>query len=115
MLGLHQRSWGYHGDDGDIYPSNGGGRYGPQYTKHDVIGCGVDFDNGVAFFTLNGKYLGIAFRRIQGKLYPAVSFEYASEGCQVLANFGQKPFLFDLSEWNAEEAQSQWRKKRNFG
>ncbi|UKZ68921.1 uncharacterized protein TrAtP1_009939 [Trichoderma atroviride] len=104
MLGSNKGSWGYHGGDGYTCSSSSCSSYGPQYSKEDVVGCGVDFDKGVAFFTLNGKYLGIAFRGIKGKLYPAVSFDFASEGCRVLANFGQKQFLFDVSKWNAEEA-----------
>ncbi|KAK1240317.1 hypothetical protein MKX08_007759, partial [Trichoderma sp. CBMAI-0020] len=104
MLGSDVGSWGYRGNDGVTYSSNGGVNYGQQYSEEDIVGCGVDFDQEVAFFTLNGKYLGIAFEGIKGKLYPAVSFDFASEGCRVMANFGQKPFLFDISKWNANEA-----------
>jgi Ran-binding protein 9/10 len=55
-------TWGYHGDDGGIFiHSEDGSRghlYGPKYTTGDTVGCGVDFDKGVIFFTKNGVLLG---------------------------------------------------------
>lgn len=44
---------------------------------------------------------GEAFRGIKGKLYPPVCLDPASEGCRVLANFGQERFLFDTYALNA--------------
>ncbi|KFY88352.1 hypothetical protein V498_06811 [Pseudogymnoascus sp. VKM F-4517 (FW-2822)] len=102
MLGWDKGSWGYHGDNGNLYTPSGGTEYGPLYAKGSVVGCGVDFDKEITFFTLDG--VSLAFREIKGKLYPAVCFDSESGGSYVLANFGQKPFKFDTSKWNAEEA-----------
>ncbi|TGJ78781.1 hypothetical protein E0Z10_g9986 [Xylaria hypoxylon] len=91
-------SWGYHGDDGEIYS---GGNVGKKYQETtfsagDVIGCGVNFRTGQAFFTKNGHYLGPAFRDIKGKLYPVVGIKKAGELVRV--NFGQSPFVFKIDQ-----------------
>ncbi|KAJ2973294.1 hypothetical protein NUW58_g8972 [Xylaria curta] len=96
--GWEQESWGYHGDDGDIYS---GGNVGRKYkdttfSAGDIIGCGVNFRTGQAFFTKNGANLGAAFRDIKGKLYPVVGIKKAGEIIRV--NFGQTPFVFKIDQ-----------------
>ncbi|KAI1380955.1 SPRY-domain-containing protein [Hypoxylon crocopeplum] len=94
--GWEPESWGYHGDDGDIYSGHNvgklydGGAFGPQ----DIIGCGVNFRTREAFFTKNGKDYKTAFRDIKGELYPTVGMKKAGE--HILVNFGQRPFTFDI-------------------
>ncbi|KKY31987.1 putative ran-binding protein [Diaporthe ampelina] len=93
--GWEPESWGYHGDDGHCFQAqNVGKHYGPTFGYGDVIGCGVNFRTGTAFFTKNGHYLGIAFREVKGKLYPSVGLKKTGEHVRV--NFGQTPFLFDI-------------------
>jgi hypothetical protein len=46
--------------------------------------------------SLYGIPSGVAFHAISGKLYPAVGM--SSRGAQIRANFGQEPFLFDVTE-----------------
>ncbi|KAG8158624.1 hypothetical protein KVR01_011746 [Diaporthe batatas] len=93
--GWEPESWGYHGDDGHCFQAqNAGKQYGPTFGYGDVIGCGVNFRTGTAFFTKNGHYLGIAFREVKGKLYPSVGLKKTGEHIRV--NFGQTPFLFDI-------------------
>jgi hypothetical protein len=60
MVGWEPGTWGYHGDDGELYEERswGGRTYGKKFGAKDVIGCGVNFEDGTAGFTWNGEYLG---------------------------------------------------------
>lgn len=98
--GWDENSWGYHGDDGHSFTGSGTGKdYGPCYTTGDVVGCGVDFSEGVAFYTKNGSPLGVAFRDIpvSSELYPCVGMRTPGE--HITVNFGQEPFLFDITQY----------------
>ena len=97
LPGWESDTWAYHGDDGKSYHGEGTGKaYGPSFEKGDVIGCGVDFASGSAFFTRNGTDLGVAFKGLRNiKVYPAVGLKN-SVGAWVSANFGQRPFIFDI-------------------
>jgi len=68
--------------------------YASEYGSKDVIGCG--WKDGHMFFTKNGKSLGLAFVDVQGPLVPAVRI--GSNGCHLKVNFGQRPFMFDISQ-----------------
>lgn len=58
--GWESESYGYHGDDGDIYnQQNIGKRYGPHFGTGDTVGCGVNFRTRTAFFTKNGVSLSM--------------------------------------------------------
>lgn len=64
LPGWEQDSWGYHGDDGYIFACSASGKpYGPKFSSLDVIGCGINFRTGSAFFTKNGIYLGMTASR----------------------------------------------------
>ena len=59
MPGWGSGAWGYHGDDRHTFHAGGkGDSYGPTFGAGDVIGCGVDFGSGTAWFTKNGRMLG---------------------------------------------------------
>lgn len=102
LPGWEPESWAYHGDDGNSFCCQSSGRgYGPPFTAGDIIGCGVNFRTGSAFFTKNGEHLGIAFREIKGKLFPSVGMKKPGEHIRV--NFGQSPFVFDIDGMMMEE------------
>lgn len=99
LPGWEQESWAYHGDDGKSFfgEHQGQGRdYGPKFTTNDIIGCGVNFSKGCAFFTKNGVDLGTAFHDLPNvKLYPSVGMK-KQPNVHVTVNFGQLPFMFDI-------------------
>ncbi|KAI9316471.1 concanavalin A-like lectin/glucanase domain-containing protein, partial [Dichotomocladium elegans] len=101
LPGWHGLSWGYHGDDGRAFEARYGpvdltdDAFGPQFTLADAIGCGIDVENQLIFYTKNGEFLGLAFESFTSTsgLYPCVGLN-APNTC-VVANFGALPFLFD--------------------
>lgn len=101
--GWEEHSWGYHGENGNVYFGPGTERsYGPKFGTGDVIGCGVDFRDMSAFYTKNGIYLGKAFKKIkETDLYPFVGFKTPGESVE--ANFGSKPFKFDIQQYMSNE------------
>ena len=94
-------SYGFKGYTGE---KGSGGRWEDYWSPFgrsggtSVIGCGVLFDDdggsGACFFTLHGRFAGVAFRGVERGLHPTVTFN----DCTVEANFGQKPFKYDL-DW----------------
>ncbi|EMC99168.1 hypothetical protein BAUCODRAFT_64942 [Baudoinia panamericana UAMH 10762] len=107
LPGWEQESWAYHGDDGYSFACTASGKaYGPRFSSGDVIGCGVNFRTGSAFFTKNGVYLaGVAFNDIkQDGLYPSVGMKKPGEHLRI--NFGHTPFVFDINGMMEEERHS---------
>ncbi|CEP11678.1 hypothetical protein [Parasitella parasitica] len=101
--GWEEHSWGYHGENGYIFSGPGTGKtYGPKYGTGDIIGCGIDFRDMSAFYTKNGIYLGTAFKKVKDtELFPFVGFKTPGE--KIEANFGAKPFKFDIYQLLANE------------
>lgn len=62
--GWEPETWGYHGDDGKSHCCGTPKQYGPNYSTSDVIGCGVNFSAGSAFYTKNGVFLGSCYLRV---------------------------------------------------
>jgi len=105
-------SWGYHGDDGLVFTAEklSGSPYGPTYTTGDVIGCGVDFSQGKAFYTRNGDLLGLVFDNLGADcaLYPSIGLRHHGES--VRANFGQDPFQYDIEDHVHQQRNQVWTK-----
>lgn len=107
LPGWETHSWGYHGDDGKMFSGEHAGRnYGPMFSANDVVGCGINFNLGHAFFTLNGRDLDICFRDLKDiKPFPTIGMKKYS-GASVSVNFGQRPFVFDIDDKMLREEQS---------
>ncbi|UZP34422.1 hypothetical protein NXS19_002238 [Fusarium pseudograminearum] len=104
-------SWAYHSDDGGLF--EGDGRAVVEDAKHscgqgDTMGCGVNFETGQGYRTLNGVLLdsGNAFTsgwlKI-GKLYPCVGFRDSGNGGKLEAEIallgpGTRSFKSDLPQ-----------------
>ncbi|KAL8637516.1 MAG: hypothetical protein Q9228_005224 [Teloschistes exilis] len=115
LPGWEPESWGWHGDDGNTFCGQTiGKKYGPTFTTGDVVGCGINFMTGCAFFTKNGNHqgnanywlsqdvlcltdTGTAFRELKDiNVYPSVGMKRAN--AQVTVNFGQRPFVYDIDD-----------------
>jgi hypothetical protein len=71
MPGMDSRSFGYYGEDGRKYKDGGKGtNYGSTFGHKDTIGCGYNSRNHEIFFTVNGKYQGVAFQNVTTILHP---------------------------------------------
>jgi Ran-binding protein 9/10 len=100
LPGWDPGSWGYHGDDGQSFASQGVGQgYGPTFTTGDIVGCGIDFQKGFAFYTKNGQLLDVAFKNLKltESIYPTVGLR--SIGEHVRVNFGKESFFFDIMRY----------------
>jgi hypothetical protein len=101
MPGWRKGSIGVHADDGKIF--NGCGFGSPltiPWILGDIVGCGIDFLRRRAIFTRNGVLLGsYALRQTEG-LYATVGSRTLGE--RVTVNFGKKPFVFDIIQYQKE-------------
>lgn len=113
MPGWDKQSYGYHGDDGGIFHSSGEmlKPFGPKYGPGDTVGCGIDYVSKGIFYTLNGEFLGYAWKRIsddmlQNDLFPTVGIDTNSP---IHVNFGSADsgaFQFDLSKFIKKDEKS---------
>ena len=59
LPGWEPESWAYHGDDGYSFCQTPSGKsFGSKFGFGDVIGCGINFGTGNAFYTKNGLHIG---------------------------------------------------------
>ena len=104
LPGWENDSWAYHGDDGKIfYGESTGKTYGQTFTAGDIIGCGLNFWTSSSFFTKNGQELGTAFKELKNmRPFPSVGMKKHT-GTWIGANFGQRPFIFDIDAMMTRE------------
>ena len=97
-LGSTSHSYGYH-SKGKSHNNKKVNKYGENYIKGDIIGCGIDLENKSIFFTKNGKFLDYAFKNVnfeigKGYLYPSVCMHTLNS--EIMINFGKENFKFDV-------------------
>ncbi|RMZ76045.1 hypothetical protein DV737_g4992, partial [Chaetothyriales sp. CBS 132003] len=104
LPGWESHSWGYHGDDGKLFSGEHASKsHGPPFSAADVVGCGINFNTGQAFFTRNGTELDVGFHDLKHvRAFPTVGMKKYS-GTSVSVNFGQRPFVFNIDEKMARE------------
>ncbi|KAJ9520786.1 hypothetical protein QJQ45_013966 [Haematococcus lacustris] len=106
--GWEPHSYGYHGDDGQVYHAAGKGEaYGPTFGTGDTVGACLHQGHQTLFFTKNGVRLKTAFRGVTGRLYPTIGLHSKNE--HVRLNFGDMPFKFDLPGLLREEQEAHVR------
>ncbi|GAQ91941.1 RAN binding protein [Klebsormidium nitens] len=102
LPGWELHSYGYHGDDGCSFRGCSRGTiYGPTFSTGDVIGACYNQLEHYIMYTKNGVSLGIAFPGVNELLYPTVGLRTPGE--KVEANFGTKPFVFDIDSFVQEQ------------
>ncbi|KAL3574211.1 hypothetical protein D5086_024824 [Populus alba] len=107
--GWEANSYGYHGDDGNLYRGPGTGEaFGPTFTTNDTVGAGINYASQEFFFTKNGALVGAVYKDMKGLLFPTVAVHSQNEEIEV--NFGKKPFAFDLKEYERQETMKQQMK-----
>ncbi|XP_057532484.1 ran-binding protein M homolog [Amaranthus tricolor] len=100
--GWELNSYGYHGDDGLLYHSQGKGeQFGPKFTTGDTVGGGINYASQEIFFTKNGTIVGKVYKDVKCQLFPTVAVHSQNE--EVTVNFGKEPFLFDVKAHEEEE------------
>ncbi|AWX59132.1 hypothetical protein AB432_003735 [Brevibacillus brevis] len=72
--------------------------YGSSYTSGDVIGIGLDMDEGTLTFYKNGVSQGAAFTDLKslGTVYPLFFSGSSSDHLKAVFNFGHNPFRYEV-------------------
>lgn len=103
LVGWDRGTWGFHCDDGNSFAGqNHGNEFTEPWGSGDVVGVGIDFSTGRAFFTRNGALVGHAFADLPQHLFPAIGMRSPRESVRV--NFGG-PFIYDINKHVAEIAE----------
>ncbi|KAL7420140.1 hypothetical protein Q5752_005106 [Cryptotrichosporon argae] len=94
LVGWEKGSWGWHADDGRSFGGQSRGEaFSEQWGTGDIVGAGIDYTTGRAFFTKNGKLMGHCWSSMPSGLHPAVGLRNLNESLSInLAG----PFVFDI-------------------
>ncbi len=72
-----------------------GAPYGKKFKKEGVLGVCLNMNTGVLAFSLNGEYMGVAYKDEKlkkGPIYPAVALLHCA-GCKIRSEL-QVPSYF---------------------
>lgn len=115
LVGWDRGTWGFHCDDGNSFAGqNHGNEFTEPWGSGDIVGVGIDFATGRAFFTRNGTLVGHAFADLPQHLFPAVGMRSPRESVRV--NFSG-PFVYDIDSHvagiaervRAQQVPERWR------
>lgn len=84
FLGGCQHGWGFIGEQALYHNREKVKIYGDAYSAGDTIGVSIDLNQGTLSFSRNGKWLGVAFDKVFGELYPAVAFYNVGQEIEIL-------------------------------
>uniref|UniRef100_A0A7S0DTT3 B30.2/SPRY domain-containing protein n=1 Tax=Amorphochlora amoebiformis TaxID=1561963 RepID=A0A7S0DTT3_9EUKA len=71
FVGHDAQGWAYYGNNGKREHNGSSERYGPTYGTGDTVRVKLDMDKRTLGFQKNSLDLGIAFRNLPNKVYPA--------------------------------------------
>lgn len=81
------RGWGWYANTGAVYHQSLASNYAESFGKGDIIGVLLDLDKeGSLSFFKNEKYMGIAFKNIQGPVCPAVTIYHPSDKVRIVSS-----------------------------
>jgi hypothetical protein len=78
----------------------------PSFAAGSVIGCAVNYEKELAYFTCDGKLLDVPCGDVKGAMYAAM---YLTPGTKVKANFGEEKFVFDTASLQGLGVQGKWK------
>jgi hypothetical protein len=95
QCGTTSKSYGYTAEGKILHDKPKGDSFGLKYKQKDIVGCGYYISKNSIFYTLNGKFIGWAFKSVEfNNFYATVSLHNLND--KIAVNFGKKHFLFDI-------------------
>jgi len=86
FLGGCSQGWGFIGEQALYHNREKVKVYGESFSAGDIIKVEVDLSLGYLSYSKNGKFLGCAFEKIYGDMYPAVAFYNMGQVVQIMSS-----------------------------
>ena len=91
FLGGDEHAWGFIGDRALYHKRTKVKMYGERFGEGDVIRVSLDINARTLSFEKNGFDLGVAFKGLQGELFPAVAFYNKGQRVRLLLTPSMSP------------------------